>query len=60
MDQVDINFEWHRGAQFYQGKWDRNTKVAMIPLLEMGQKYEGCHDPLLLQTVEIDSLFHCN
>ena len=46
MDQVDINFEWHRGAQFYQGKWDRNMKVAMIPVP--------------LQTVKIDSLFHCN
>ena len=47
MDQVDINFEWHRGAQFHQGKRAKNTiRFAMIPLL--------------LQTVKIDSLFHCN
>ena len=48
MDQVDINYEWHRGAQFHQGKRaSKNTiKFAMIPLL--------------LQTVKIDSLLHCN
>ena len=48
MDQVGINFEWHRGAQFHQGKRASNTIrfLAMIPLL--------------LQTVKIDSLFHCN
>ena len=48
MDQVDINFEWHRGAQFHQGKRASSTiRFAMIPLL-------------LLQTVKIDSLLHCN
>ena len=47
MDQVDFDFEWHRGAQFHQGKRDSSTiRFAMIPLL--------------LQTVKIDSLFHCN
>ena len=48
MDQVDINFEWHCGAQFHQGKWASNTTIrfAMIPLL--------------LQPVKIDSLLHCN
>ena len=47
MDQVDIDFEWHRGEQFHQGKWASSTiRFAMIPLL--------------LQTVKIDSLFHCN
>ena len=47
MDQVDINFEWHRGAQFHQGKRTRNTiRFAMITLL--------------LQTVKIDSLWQCN
>ena len=48
MDQVGINFEWHRGAQFHQGKRASSTIrfLAMIPLL--------------LQTVKIDSLFHCN
>ena len=48
MDQVDINFGWHRGAQFHQGKQTSNTirRFAMIPLL--------------LQTVIIDSLLHCN
>ena len=47
MDQVDINVEWHRGAQFHQGKRaSRTIGFAMIPLL--------------LQTVKIDSLFHCN
>ena len=46
-DQVDINFEWHRGAQFHQGKRASSTiRFAMIPLL--------------LQTVKIDSLFHCD
>ena len=46
MDQVDINFEWHRGAQFHQGKRARSTiRFAMIPLLR--------------QTVKKDSLFHC-
>ena len=48
MDQVDINFEWHRGAQLHQGKRASSTiRFAMIPLL-------------LLQTVNIASLFHCN
>ena len=47
MDQVEINFEWHRGVQFQQGKRASNTIwFAMIPLL--------------LQMVKIDSLFHCN
>ena len=47
MDQVDINFEWHCGAQFHQGKRASSTiRFAMIPLL--------------LQTVKIDSLLHCN
>ena len=47
MDQVDINFEWHRGAQFHQGKRASSTiRFAMIPLL--------------LQTVKINFLFHCN
>ena len=47
MDQVDINFEWHHGAQFHQGKQASSSiRLAMIPLL--------------LQTVKIDSLFHCN
>ena len=47
MDQVDINFEWHRLAQFHQGKRASNKiRFAMIPLL--------------LQTVKIDTLFHCN
>ena len=47
MDQVDIDFEWHRLAQFHQGKRASSTiRFAMIPLL--------------LQTVKIDSLFHCN
>ena len=47
MDQVDINFEWHRGAQFHQGKRASSTiRFAMIPLL--------------LQLVKIDSLLHCN
>ena len=44
MDQVDINFEWHRGAQCHQGKRASNTiRFVMIPLL--------------MQTVKIDSLF---
>ena len=43
MDQVDINFEWHHGAQFHQGKGaSRTIRLAMIPLL--------------LQTVKIDFL----
>ena len=47
MDQVDINFDWHRGAQFRQGKRASNAiRFAMLPLL--------------LQPVEIDSLLHCN
>ena len=47
MDQVDINFEWHRGAQSHQGKCASSTiRFAIIPLL--------------LQTVKIDSLLHCN
>ena len=47
MDQVDINFEWHRGAQFHQGKRASNTvRFVMIPLL--------------LERVKIDSLFHYN
>ena len=47
MDQVGIDFEGHRGAQFHQGKRTSSTiRFAMIPLL--------------LQTVKIDSLFHCN
>ena len=47
MYQVDINFEWHHGAQFHQGKCASSSiRFAMIPLL--------------LQTVKIDSLFHCN
>ena len=48
MDQVDINFEWHCGAQFHQGRKRASSTIrfAMIPLL--------------LQTVKIDSLFHCN
>ena len=47
MDQVDINFEWHRGAQFHQGKRASSTiRFAMIPLL--------------LHLVKIDSLVHCN
>ena len=47
MDQVEINSEWHRGAQFHQGKWASNTIwFAMLPLL--------------LQMVKIDSPFHCN
>ena len=47
MDQVDINFEWHRGAQFHQGKWASSTITFAMT-------------PLLLQMVKIDSLFHCN
>ena len=47
MDQVGIDFEWHRGEHFHQGKRACSTiRFAMIPLL--------------LQTVKIDSLFHCN
>ena len=47
MDQVDINFEWHRGAHFHQEKRASSTiRCAMIPLL--------------LQTVNIDSLLLCN
>ena len=47
MYQVDINFEWHRRAQFHQGKQSSNKiRFAMIPLLR--------------QTVKIDYLFHCN
>ena len=47
MDQVEINFESHRGVQFHQGKPASHTIwFAMIPLL--------------LQMVKIDSLFHCN
>ena len=47
MDQVGINLEWHREAQFHQGKRANNTiRFAMVPLL--------------LQTVKIDSLLHCN
>ena len=41
MDQVDINFEWHGGAQFHQGK----RASSMIRFA------------MLLQTVKIDSLF---
>ena len=33
MDQVGINFEWHRGAQFHQGK--RTSKTIRF----------ACHDP---------------
>ena len=34
MDQVDINYEWHRGAQLNQGKRASNSiRLAMIPLL---------------------------
>ena len=47
IDQVDINFELHRGAQFHHGKRASSTiRFAMIPLL--------------LQTVKIDSLLYCN
>ena len=47
MDQVGINFEWHREAQFHQGKRASSTiRLAMIPLL--------------LPPVKIDSLLHCN
>ena len=47
MDQVDINFEWHRGEHFHQRKRASSTiRFAMTPLL--------------LQTVEIALLFHCN
>ena len=47
MDQVDMDFEWHRGDQFHQGKWASSTIRFTVT-------------PLLLQTVKIDSLFHCN
>ena len=34
MDQVDIDFEWHCGVQFHQGKRASSTiRFAMIPLL---------------------------
>ena len=47
MDQVGMDFEGHRGAQFHQGERASSTiKFAMIPLL--------------LQRVKIDSLLHCN
>ena len=47
MDQVGINFEWHLGEQFHQGKRACSTiRFAMTPLLR--------------QTVKIDSLFQCN
>ena len=48
MDQVDMDFDGYCGAQFHQGrKRASNTiRFAMIPLL--------------LQTVKIDSLLHCN
>ena len=47
MDQVDINFGWHCGAQFHEGKRAISTiRLAMITLL--------------LQTVKLDCLFHCN
>ena len=48
MDQVGINFEWHSGSPFDQGRKRASSTIrfAMIPLL--------------LQTVKIDSLFHCN
>ena len=47
MDQVDMDFEWQRGAQFHQGKRASSTiRFAMIPMT--------------LQTVKIDSLLHCN
>ena len=48
MDQVDINFEWHRGAQFHQGKWASDT-IRFLAMIS-----------LLLQTVKKDSLFRCN
>ena len=48
MEQVDINFEWHRGAQCHQGKGASSTTIRFVMI------------PLLLQTVKIDSLFHCN
>ena len=32
MDQVGINFEWHRGAQFHQEKRASNTfRFALVP-----------------------------
>ena len=38
MDQVGIDFEWHRGAQFHQGKRAGNTiRFAMIPAAANGQ-----------------------
>ena len=47
MDQWDIDFEWHCGTQFHQGKRASSTiRLAMITLL--------------LQTVKLDCLFHCN
>ena len=47
MDQEEINFAWHSGVQFHQGKPASHTIwFAMTPLL--------------LQMVKIDSLFHCN
>ena len=47
MDQVGIDFEWHHGEQFHRGKGACITiRFAMAPLL--------------LKTVKIDSLFHCN
>ena len=47
MDHVGIDFEWHRGEHFHQGKRASSTiRFAMTPLL--------------LKTVKIDSLLHCN
>ena len=44
MDQVGINFEWHRGAQFHQGKRASSTiRFAMIPLLLQYDQVR--HDP---------------
>ena len=48
MDQVDILLEWHRGAQFHQGGKQTSSTIRFAMT------------PLLLQTVKIDSLFHCN